>query len=700
MRTSPHRLPSLLVSLVLAAGAVAFPSAVDAGLAESWYLARGRANMKIANYSAAIEAYRKALELDPRSREASRSLGLALLRNGETDRAVAEFDRHLARFPDDAEIAFEQARILQWSRYGYRSADAGRYLELGLRTRDDPVRRRELARLLGRDRATLDRAVEEYRRLLAASPDDRALRGEYLRLLLWDRSHREEAIRELERRVAEDPSDERSARDLARLLAEDPRRTAEAVERYGALLERHPDDPELRLAHARALARARRRAEAREAYARALALRQPPEARLEYADLLAVDPATRDAARAEYEAVLHGQPRSRRARIGLARVLGARKETSPEAIRAYEAVLRDAPQDAEAHRGLAQAYAWNGDADRALAHGALADQLGPRRPEITELERSLRTGREPAAGAGARAMVQPGGAWALSRLGGFVSGETEPTPFTTSAVEAGFATARGQGGAASGAALDVGAGWRPDPSTRLRAALGWDAARPGGATLAGELGLERPGDERTWSAAVRRYARLDSYRAYAGEVVQGRRAGGASETDAELRAAWPGDTRVELAARAGAVSAAAVSPALVAGATARVDRALVHAGAWTVSAGGAVELVHHSRDLSGGGGPTDPAPRLFSPPLFATASPRILLAREAGLRGRLTLDAGPAVQLTAGPGGAVRAGGDARLAFVERFGDRLRVGGEARFEQLAAVHTRFDAALTAALLFP
>jgi AcrR family transcriptional regulator len=34
----------------------------------------------------------------------------------------------------------------------------------------------------------------------------------------------------------------------------------------------------------------------------------------------------------------------------------------------YEAVLREAPENAEAHRGLARAYAWNGDADRALAH--------------------------------------------------------------------------------------------------------------------------------------------------------------------------------------------------------------------------------------------------------------------------------------------------------------------------------------------
>ena len=147
----PRSLRAALLVAVLAA-----PNAVHGGLAESWYLSRGRANMQIENYGAAIEAWRKALELNPSGREASQSLCWALLRNGETDRAVAELDRHLGRFPDDWQLAFEQARLLQWSRYAYRAKDAVRYLRMGLARRDDPARRRELARLLGRDRATLD----------------------------------------------------------------------------------------------------------------------------------------------------------------------------------------------------------------------------------------------------------------------------------------------------------------------------------------------------------------------------------------------------------------------------------------------------------------------------------------------------------------------------------------------------------------
>ncbi len=147
------------VRAALAAAALAAAPCASAGVAESWYLARGRANMKIENYAAAIEAYENAVRANPRSREASRGLGIARQRNGDTDRAVAEFDRHLAAFPDDSEIAFEQARILQWSRYAYRSRDAVRYLRMGLAVRDDPARRRDLARLLGRDRATLGEAI-------------------------------------------------------------------------------------------------------------------------------------------------------------------------------------------------------------------------------------------------------------------------------------------------------------------------------------------------------------------------------------------------------------------------------------------------------------------------------------------------------------------------------------------------------------
>src|SRR5512138_726030 len=110
----PRAVRAALAAAALAAAALAATAPAAASVAETWYLSRARANVAIGNYGAAIEAYEKALAESPRNREASRGLGLARLKNGETDRAVAEFDRHLARFQDDDELASEQARLLQW----------------------------------------------------------------------------------------------------------------------------------------------------------------------------------------------------------------------------------------------------------------------------------------------------------------------------------------------------------------------------------------------------------------------------------------------------------------------------------------------------------------------------------------------------------------------------------------------------------
>ncbi len=688
-----------MLRTALLVAAIVLPARAPGGVAESWYLSRGRANMEIGNYSAAAEAYRKALDANPRSREASRALGIALLRNGETDAAVAQLDRHLARFPGDADAAFEQARLLGWSRYSYRTRDAVRYLRMGLAVRDDPVRRRELARLLGRDRETLDEALAEYDRLLASAPADRELRDERLKLLLWDPRRRSDAIRELQRRAAEDPADERVSRELARLTASDPARAAEAAGRYGALLARHPRDPELLLGRARALARSGRRAEARDAYARALSVQQPPEARLELAELLASDPETAGEAREEYEAFLRTSPRSRRARLGLARVLGARKETSRAAIREYEGVLRAAPQDPEAHAGLARAYAWNGDADRALAHGELADRYGPPRADLAAMERDLRRGRERAAGGGVRASDQPAGAWAYTSSAAFAEGAGEPTPFTSSRVEAGLAEARSGSADTRGAFFDALGEWRPRPGARLALGLGWDGSRLAGRGLSGQLRLERGDGAGTLSIGLTHVARRDSFRAYVGERTPWGETGAAADTALEVRALWAGERdRAEAFARAGAVTGAGFSPTALASLEGRLDRALVRRGTWSVLVGARAEATHHGRDLSGSDG--DPAaPFLFSPPLFVQASPRLSLERQAGISGHAVLDAGPAAQLTGGPGGALRLGGDARAALVQRLGESLRISAELRAERVGGVHSRVEGGVEAALLF-
>ncbi|HEY6101157.1 MAG TPA: tetratricopeptide repeat protein, partial [Anaeromyxobacter sp.] len=424
------------------------------------------------------------------------------------------------------------------------------------------------------------------------------------------------------------------------------------------------------------------------------------EARLEHADLLAADPATRDAARAEYEAVLGASPRSRRARIGLARVLMSRKETSPAAVVQYQEVLRESPRDPEAHRGLARAYAWNGDADRALAHDDLADRFArPGAPSVAR-DLALRRGREPALGGGARFLAQPGGPFAVWSAAALVSASADPTPFTSSSVEGGLGSHRGDGVHAEGTLLGASAEWRPEPGERLRAGFTWDGARPSGQQAGGELRWEQDREGRSISVAASRTPRRDSFRALAGEIVSGERVGAASDNVGEVRfAIEDGRDRLELSARAGAVTGEGFRAVFTVGTSARADREIHRSGAWQVRLGASAGATHHARDLSGLSGGDPLAPRLFSPPAFLTASPRVEIVREIGPASRIALDAGPALQLTAGPGGGVRAGGDFRVSVARRFGNWLRLGLQERGERIADVYQRFEFSGTLAFLF-
>jgi cellulose synthase operon protein C len=669
------------------------PAPASAGLSESWYLARGRANVRIGNHSAAIEAFQKALDANPSSREAAKALASAYLANGETDRAVAQLDRYLARFDDDPDAAFEQAKLLSWSRYAYRSGDAVRYLKMGLARRDDPARRRELARLLARDRTTVDAALREYDRLLAAAPDDRALREERLKALLWVPARRLEAIAELER-LSGGGKDAGAERQVAILLAEDPRRASEAADRMAPLLRANPKDGILRHARARALARAGRRGEAKDEYDRLIGREGGGlEARLERAELLAADPATRGEARAAYEALVREAPKSRRARVGYARILGGEKETSRAAISQYEAVLAEDPQSAEAHRGLALAHAWNGDADRALAHASRVS--GAR---VDALERELRVGREPSVGAGARFVSQPGGAWQLAGGGAFASGRADPTPFTSSAVEVGFESLTGDGASAEGAVLDVRGEVRPGRGRQLRFDVAWAGARRDGA-FGGGLRYRADDGAVAWELGATRRFRKDSLRAYAGERVDGALAGAAADNLVEASLRTPmGSAVATFGIRGGAVTAAAGPANAHFGASARADVALFRAGEFALHTGIATDAAGWSRDAAGADG--DPlAPRYFSPPLFATVSPRLAVVHDSGSRGRVVLEGGPALQLKGGPGSRAQLGGDARLSVSRRLASRVVVGLDLHGERVASAYARVDGSVFGGVLF-
>jgi len=146
----------------------------SANLTESWYLSRGKSNLAIANYKAAIEAFEKVVAMDPDNLEARRGLGLAYDAQGLKDKAVEHFDKYLEQHPDDAEIALRQAEILSWSRYAYRRADSIKYYRAGLKHKDDVNVRLKFANLLATEKNTAPQAVEQYNLVLKRSPGNAA----------------------------------------------------------------------------------------------------------------------------------------------------------------------------------------------------------------------------------------------------------------------------------------------------------------------------------------------------------------------------------------------------------------------------------------------------------------------------------------------------------------------------------------------
>jgi len=143
-----------------------------AGLKEMWYMNRGRSNMEISNYKAAIEAFEQALVQNPDNKEASHTLGLAYEKQGMNDKALNQFKSHLEKYPADYDIAFRAATILSWKRYSYRKKDAIKYYRMGLKHHSNPKIRRQYAQLLSASKETSPEAIRQYKRMLRSNSKD------------------------------------------------------------------------------------------------------------------------------------------------------------------------------------------------------------------------------------------------------------------------------------------------------------------------------------------------------------------------------------------------------------------------------------------------------------------------------------------------------------------------------------------------
>ena len=457
--------------------------------------------MKIGNYSAAIEAYEKATKLNPGNRDAMRQLGVAYEHQGLTAKAIEQYDRYLARFEDDPEIAFKQAEYLGWKRYAYRRADAIRYYRMGLARQDDPRRRHELARLLAQDRSDLDAALQEYRTLVDRDPDNATWRQEYRELLLWDKRHLDEAIREQRLLEKQRPGDFDVLHRLAQLVARQAPQGNEAASRYAALVAQRPRDAALRLEYAQLLSgNPRRRDQAIEQYRALLAQKPSAATREALADLLSAREATRGEALEHYRKLVLERPRDVDLRLKYARLLGGERGDAPEAIRQYSIVIEQDPRNARAHEGLAKAYAWTEDRDAALHHSDLAVRYGARGREVFDLRKELLRGREP------RLTPFVGGSCSAgipkSDLSGAVTGVTgraDLNPFVTAELEAGGEDYWSHGDSTFGGFVRLRGEYRPAPGREVDLGIAYHALSDDGDVI-GDAAFALDGER--WSSAA------------------------------------------------------------------------------------------------------------------------------------------------------------------------------------------------------
>jgi tetratricopeptide (TPR) repeat protein len=406
MKMIEKKLPiGVIISILL----FLYSASDAASLKESWYIMRGKSNLKIKNYAAAMEAFKAAVAINGNNRESLKLLGQSCELQGMTDQAIQSYETYVNKFSDDASIAFKLGDLLQWERYSYRKKDAIKYYRAGLSIENDKAYRYKLARLLAAKKETSSEAAIEYRKLMKDEPDNKQYQKEYRALLLWDDKRIGEAVAEYRKLAQENPDDFQIQHEYARLCARDKSFNSEATQVYSKLIKQHGSDVTLHEEYADVLAaNPQRFDDAKKEYEYVLSKTGSSKTRGKYANLLSTRQSQHGEAQKQYTIILANDPSNTGVRMKYARLLSANKKTTPEAIRQYETVIKYQPNNGEAHAGLAKAYAWMGNKDKAAYHSKLAAKYAPKNKEVVELKRELTKGREPFVGGLIEYLYQPG----------------------------------------------------------------------------------------------------------------------------------------------------------------------------------------------------------------------------------------------------------------------------------------------------
>jgi tetratricopeptide (TPR) repeat protein len=321
---------------------------------------------KVGRREEAIRAYESARALRP---ETAHELAHALVKNGESDEAIAVFQDLIRLRPEESGHAYCLGVELK-SRGRSREADAAldaarARCEAAIRSRPDDARAHNSLGLVLRIMGRLDEAIDEFHEAMRLKPD--YLQPHYNLANTWRELRRfDEAIAEFREaiRLGGDVYDE-CHHDLA-LALRDAGRLDEAIEEYREVVRLQRDDPSAHRDLAVALRDAGRPDEAIAAYREVLRL-APGDAPAHYdLALLLYSTGRFDEAIAAHHKALRLKPDDPESYFQLGNKLSA-KSRFDEAIAAYREAIRLKPDDSRAHDNLGYALRQVGRFEEAIA---------------------------------------------------------------------------------------------------------------------------------------------------------------------------------------------------------------------------------------------------------------------------------------------------------------------------------------------
>lgn len=681
------------------------PSSSAGMIKESWYMSRGKANMNIKNYNAAIEAFEKLIEIDPNNREAMKLLGQAYESQGLTTKAVEHYDRYLKKYPDDAEIAFKQANILEWSRFSYRGNDAVAYYRIGLAIKDDPVQRHRLAKLLSKNKETLSDALKEYRILIKGDPKNKALGDEYRKLLVWDEQYVSEAVKEYERAVKLYPGDRGIRLQLARLYAKDDDHTDEAIREYKALAAQKPDDLSLREEYAKALAKSRSHFdEAKVEFEYILSKRNTYGTRLAYADLISQDKDMRGEALAQYRQLLDQKPDQTEVRYKYASLLSAEKKDLDKAIAQYNIILKKNPKHAGAHQQLAQAYAWKGDNDRSIYHANLALKYQPKNANASRLRTNMMKGREPRLTTTLSMFNQDGDDdnYDMDGVNLTTGYRTDLNPFITAQADIGYERYWNGDQKLDGPLGRIGLEYRLDSRQTLSGFFTHHAFRDGekGTEYGLEYVLEKPSF--TVAPGFKRSLKYDSLLSLGSTDAfnpPGAPMGTARSNLAYCRVQTTrSNTVITGTPYIGTIDTLSAGDNVLVGIDADANYEFLNKTSWTMAVVYRIQLAHYQKDYSGFvDQDSSPYPGgYFSPDLYAGNTLSLAYRYVFPKNAELFVQAGPSFQYAKASSDEASLGADVTLSYLKQLKDALYIKVEGDYKQVSDAYRKmiFTAVVT------